>query len=213
MPYSNSKDTHGNINRRTALSSTAALVAGGLLGRNAFAADDVKIGWIQATTGPLASSFGPLYLAADMALDEINAAGGVLGRKLVKVTADDQGSPAQEPIATRRLIEDGCKFIVGPVGSSQALAYALKNRFTRRVSVQVSRAGRNQHQNTRTRELRSHQHVEIALLLDSAGFGNRLFLRRFDVAVSLSGRLVLRPRGPKAEKRDHHETKGNTVAD
>lgn len=112
----------GQINRRTVLSSAAALAAGSLVGRNAFAADDVKIGWIQATTGPLASSFGPLYLAADIALDEINAGGGILGRKLVKVTADDQASPAQEPIVTRRLIEDGCKFIVGPVGSSQALA-------------------------------------------------------------------------------------------
>lgn len=118
-------NSFGRVNRRTVLcygASAVALAAGGLIGRNAFAADDVKIGWIQPTTGPLASSFGPLYLAADMALDEINASGGILGRKLVKVTADDQGSPAQEPIVTRRLIEDGCKFIVGPIGSSQALA-------------------------------------------------------------------------------------------
>jgi branched-chain amino acid transport system substrate-binding protein len=117
------------MDRRTVLThgarlgaSTIALAAGGMLGRGALAADDVKLGWIQPTTGPLASSFGPLYLAADMALDEINAGGGILGRKLVKVTADDQGSPAQEPIVTKRLIEDGCKFIVGPIGSSQALA-------------------------------------------------------------------------------------------
>src|SRR5690349_6200663 len=50
------------------------------------------------------------------------AAGGLLGRKLVKVVVDDQASPAQEPIVTRRLIEEGCKYIVGPVGSSHALA-------------------------------------------------------------------------------------------
>ncbi|NML47257.1 ABC transporter substrate-binding protein [Ramlibacter sp. G-1-2-2] len=114
------------IDRRTLLAhgarTAAALAAGSLFGRGAFAADEVKIGWIQPTTGALASSFGPLYLAADMALEEINAAGGILGRKLVKVTADDEGSPAKEPIVTRRLIDDGCRFILGPVGSSQALA-------------------------------------------------------------------------------------------
>jgi branched-chain amino acid transport system substrate-binding protein len=116
------REDAGGPSRRKVLASAGAIAAASMLGRNAFAADDVKIGWIQATTGPLASSFGPLYLAADIALDEINAGGGILGRKLVKVVADDQASPAQEPIVTRRLIDEGCRYIVGPVGSSQALA-------------------------------------------------------------------------------------------
>ncbi len=110
--------------RRTILKggAGAAIAASGLLGRSAFAADDVKIGWIQPTTGPLASSFAPNYLAADIAFEEINASGGIMGSKLVKVQVDDQASPAQEPIVTRRLIDDGCKILLGPVGSSQALA-------------------------------------------------------------------------------------------
>jgi ABC-type branched-subunit amino acid transport system substrate-binding protein len=119
-------DAGTRIDRRTLLAHSSraaiALAAGSLFGRHAFAADEVKVGWIQPTTGALASSFGPLYLAADMALEEINAAGGILGRKLVKVVADDEGSPAKEPIVTRRLIDEGCRFILGPVGSSQALA-------------------------------------------------------------------------------------------
>jgi ABC-type branched-subunit amino acid transport system substrate-binding protein len=119
-------DTATRLERRTFLAQSsraaAALAAGSLFGRGACGADAVNIGWIPPTTGALASSFGPLYLAADMALEEINAAGGILGRKLVKVMADDEGSPAKEPIVTRRLIEDGCHFILGPVGSSQALA-------------------------------------------------------------------------------------------
>jgi ABC-type branched-subunit amino acid transport system substrate-binding protein len=100
----------------------ATIAATGLLGRRAVAADEVKLGWIQPMTGALASSYGPNYLAAEIALDEINAAGGILGRKLVKVVADDQASPAIEPIVTRRLIDEGCKYILGPVGSSHALA-------------------------------------------------------------------------------------------
>jgi ABC-type branched-subunit amino acid transport system substrate-binding protein len=113
----------GGIDRRTFLATAAGALAMGVAGRSARAAEeDVKIGWLRPMTGPLASSFGPLYLPAQIAMDEINAAGGILGRKLVKVEVDDQGSPAQEPIATRRLIEEGVKFILGPVGSSQTLA-------------------------------------------------------------------------------------------
>jgi ABC-type branched-subunit amino acid transport system substrate-binding protein len=119
-------DATTRIDRRTLLAQTSratiALSTGALFGRGAHAQDVVKIGWIQPTTGPFASSFGPMYLAAEMALEEINAAGGILGRKLVKVVADDEGSPAKEPIVTRRLIDEGCRFILGPVGSSQALA-------------------------------------------------------------------------------------------
>lgn len=107
--------------RRTLLRAGAAAVGTFAIGTSR-AQDVVKIGCLKPLTGALASSFGPLYLGADLAIEEINAAGGILGRKLAKVEVDDQGSPAQTPIATRRLIEDGIKFILGPVGSSQTLA-------------------------------------------------------------------------------------------
>lgn len=116
------------IDRRSFLKGSvagAALLstAGTLLSRNAFAADDViKIGWVLPLTGPLASSFGPLYIAAQIALDEINAAGGIMGKKLVKVEVDDQASPASEPVVMRHLIEEKVQYVVGPTGSSQALA-------------------------------------------------------------------------------------------
>lgn len=111
------------LDRRTFLATAVAGLALGMSGRRArAAAPDVKIGWIRPMTGALASSFGPLYLAAQIAMDEINAAGGILGSRLVKVEVDDQGSPAQEPIAMKRLIEEGVKYVIGPIGSSQALA-------------------------------------------------------------------------------------------
>lgn len=112
------------VGRRRVLASAVgtAAIATGLLPRTSYSQDVLKLGWIKPMTGPLASSFGPLYLAAQIAMDEINASGGILGRKLVKVEVDDQGSPAQDPIATKRLLEDGVKYIVGPIGSSQTLA-------------------------------------------------------------------------------------------
>ena len=56
-----------------------------------------KVGWIRPTTGRLASSFAPLYFGGLIAVDEINAAGGILGRQIARVEEDDEASPAKEP--------------------------------------------------------------------------------------------------------------------
>ncbi|NML47269.1 ABC transporter substrate-binding protein [Ramlibacter sp. G-1-2-2] len=113
------------LTRRTLLAQGGrAAVAGAatLAGLQARAAGEMKLGWIQPMTGPLASSFSPNYLGADIAFEEINAAGGILGTKLVKVLVDDEAAPGKEPIVTRRLVDEGCRFILGPTGSSQTLA-------------------------------------------------------------------------------------------
>lgn len=102
--------------------TVAGLLLQGTGSAHAQAGGDLPIGIIKPMTGPLASSFVPLYMAADIAIDEINAAGGILGRKLVKVEVDDEGSPAKQPAAMRSLVEKGIRIVVGPTGSSQAIA-------------------------------------------------------------------------------------------
>jgi ABC-type branched-subunit amino acid transport system substrate-binding protein len=81
-----------------------------------------KIGWIRPTTGRLASSFAPLYFGGLIAVDEINAAGGILGRPISRVEEDDEASPAKEPGIVRKLREQDIGCFVGPTGSSQSLA-------------------------------------------------------------------------------------------
>lgn len=115
------------LTRRQALRAGAVLAAAGAASRgllaSAVAAEgDLRIGWVRPLTGPLASSFEPLYFAGDIAIQEINASGGILGRKLVKVELDDEGSPAKQPVVMRQLIEQGVTIIVGPTGSSQAVS-------------------------------------------------------------------------------------------
>jgi branched-chain amino acid transport system substrate-binding protein len=78
-----------------------------------------KIGWIRPTTGRLASSFAPLYFGGLIAVDEINAAGGILGRQIARVEEDDEASPAKEPGIVRKLREQDIGCFVGPTGSSQ----------------------------------------------------------------------------------------------
>lgn len=70
----------------------------------------------------MVSSFVGSFAAGDIAIEEINAKGGILGRKLVKFEVDDAGSPTQQPIALRQLADEGINIVVGPVGSSQTLA-------------------------------------------------------------------------------------------
>jgi urea transport system substrate-binding protein len=78
-------------NRRTFLShltrtaAAAALLAGGL---PAHAADTIKVGILHSLSGTMAISETTLKDTALMAIDEINARGGVLGKKLEPVIVD-----------------------------------------------------------------------------------------------------------------------------
>jgi len=86
------------------------------------AAESFKIGWIRPTTGRIASTFAPTYISGLIAVEEINAAGGILGRPIERLEEDDEASPAKEPAIVRKLQESGVRYVVGPTGSSQALA-------------------------------------------------------------------------------------------
>jgi branched-chain amino acid transport system substrate-binding protein len=111
-----------HIDRRLFLGGAAALGASALM-RPAFAADDTfNVGWVRPTTGRLASSYAPLYIGGLIAIEEINAAGGVMGRKIVRQEEDDEASPAREPAVIKKLQESGIQYVCGPTGSSQSLA-------------------------------------------------------------------------------------------
>ncbi len=56
--------------------------------------DPIRVGLLHSSTGSMALSEKPLIDAAHMAIDEINARGGVLGRKLVAVERDGASDPA-----------------------------------------------------------------------------------------------------------------------
>jgi ABC-type branched-subunit amino acid transport system substrate-binding protein len=117
----------GSIDRRQFMQAAGVLGAG-MLGASAFGLPafaqpkPLNIGWARPTTGRLASSFAVLYVGGLIAVEEINAAGGIMGRPIVRREEDDEASPAKEPAIVKKLQEDGINIIVGPTGSSQALA-------------------------------------------------------------------------------------------
>ena len=77
------------MNRRFALKATsAALVLSGLLSLPALAADTIKVGILHSLSGTMAISETVLKDVALMTIDEINAKGGVLGKKLEPIVVD-----------------------------------------------------------------------------------------------------------------------------
>ncbi len=65
-----------------------ASVAGPWMVRNAMADDTVKVGILHSLTGTIALAEASVVDAEKLAIDEINAAGGVLGKKIVPVVED-----------------------------------------------------------------------------------------------------------------------------
>lgn len=114
------------VSRRAVIGSAPAIVGGSLLAgaQSIFAqrGDTIKIGSARAMTGLVASSFAPLYVSVKIATEEINAAGGILGRPLEIIEADDESLPAKEPAVMRKLMDSGAQAMVGPVGTSHVLA-------------------------------------------------------------------------------------------
>ena len=83
---------------------------------NATGADTIKIGFNTPLTGFAASDGKSCSEGAKLAVDQINAEGGVLGRQLELVIYDDQAKPAQAiPIANKLIGKD--KVVMGISGS------------------------------------------------------------------------------------------------
>jgi branched-chain amino acid transport system substrate-binding protein len=77
------------------------------------AADDVVIGLAQALSGPGSVLSPPVLQAAELAADEVNAAGGILGQKVRIENGDDGTDPRVAEQAWNSLINQrGAKFII-----------------------------------------------------------------------------------------------------
>ncbi|MCX9156338.1 urea ABC transporter substrate-binding protein [Niveibacterium sp. 24ML] len=81
----------------------ALLLAGALVLRQRDAAP-IRVGVLHALSGTMAASEAPLVDAVRMAVDEINAEGGLLGRSVELVVADGRSEPAVFAAEAERLI-------------------------------------------------------------------------------------------------------------
>jgi branched-chain amino acid transport system substrate-binding protein len=115
-----------DIMKKVHLSLTGACVLGVLcFARIGLAADDsgpIKIGAIFSVTGQASYLGAPEEKTVRMLADKINAAGGVLGRKLEVVVKDSAGSPEKTVSFAKQLIEEEKVLaIIGPSTSGETL--------------------------------------------------------------------------------------------
>ena len=73
----------------------------------------ITLGLITSITGPAASEYGGIIPSAKARIAQLNAAGGVDGRQIKLVTADDASSPAGFGASAQRLIAQGVFAIIG----------------------------------------------------------------------------------------------------
>jgi len=93
-----------SITRRGFTAGSAGLVATGLACPAIAENRPILVGWMGALTGPLAAPSIGFNRGMQWAVDQINGAGGVKGRKIEIVSRDTQGDPTKAVNATQELI-------------------------------------------------------------------------------------------------------------
>jgi branched-chain amino acid transport system substrate-binding protein len=89
------------------------------------AGDVIYIGEFASLTGPTASFGTGSHNGTLMALEEINANGGVLGKQIVLITEDNQSRAGESSLVVEKLISrDKVIAIIGEVASSRSLEAA-----------------------------------------------------------------------------------------
>ncbi|MCD6733806.1 MAG: ABC transporter substrate-binding protein [Burkholderiaceae bacterium] len=109
---------------RSAIRLAGTFAAAALIGTGTAAAQEpIKIGAFLAVTGPASFLGDPEQKTLDMYVERINAAGGVLGRKLQLVSYDSAGDAEKARTFTKRLVEqDKVDLIIGGTSTGETMA-------------------------------------------------------------------------------------------
>jgi len=116
----------------TALAATC-LIAGQALATQGVTRNEIVLGSIQDMSGPLASYSKPLVNGMRMHIDEINAAGGINGRKLKLIVEDSGYDPKKGVLGAQKLVQSDRVFAVaGTIGTAVNIA-AMSVEFEKNV--------------------------------------------------------------------------------
>lgn len=106
------------------IASLVLLIAVALFGVSAaFAADTIHFAVVGPMTGDSAGQGIQMKAGAQLAVDEINAKGGINGKKLTFEVADDMATPNQAVIVAQKLsLDKKIMFVLGHNNSSCSIA-------------------------------------------------------------------------------------------
>src|SRR5258708_8587669 len=125
-PNGNEREYYMAISRRDVLLGSAGAISAGSFSFPAPEIADsepIKIGCLAAMTGPSSAPTIGFNRGVNFAVEAINAAGGVKGRKIEIVMRDTQGDPTKAVNATQEMISQvKLHGICGPLNSGEALA-------------------------------------------------------------------------------------------
>lgn len=102
---------------------------------------DIKLGVAGPITGPNATFGAQLKNGAEQAIADINAAGGVLGQKLVLTVGDDVSDPKQGVSVANKFVGEGVKWVVGHFNSGVTMP--TSEIFAENGIIQITPAATN----------------------------------------------------------------------
>lgn len=130
--------------------SLAAVAVAALTAHGAFAAEPIKVGFALGLTGANAPNGKQLLAALEIWRDDVNAKGGLLGRKVELVYYDDQTLPANDPGIYTKLIDvDHVDLLLGPYGTNlmaAAMPVLIQHKLTT-ISMLATAVNRQYHYN------------------------------------------------------------------
>lgn len=106
----------------TALLAAMAAMATGASAQDGLSKTTVTLGQSVAMTGPAAVLALPFAQGARLYFERVNAAGGIHGRKIELITADDAGNPETTLANTKKLLDQRVFSLFGYYGSPQVTA-------------------------------------------------------------------------------------------
>jgi branched-chain amino acid transport system substrate-binding protein len=112
-----------SMSRRQVLASGAAVIAGSIAKPATAAKEPILIGYLPALTGPSSSTGVGINRGIQLAIQEINAAGGIDGRQVELITRDTQSDPTKAVNGAAELTRgQKVSVVFGPVNSGESLA-------------------------------------------------------------------------------------------
>jgi branched-chain amino acid transport system substrate-binding protein len=131
------------MDRRAFLTTTAAGAA--VFAVPAFlraqTGEALKIGFPLPLTGTFAAIAADMQRGAQLAMEELNAKGGVMGRKIEVLFRDDQLKPAVGAQRTKELIEnDRVDFVVGGLAAHVQMAINEQSKAAKKLYISVSQS-------------------------------------------------------------------------
>ena len=125
--------------RATTAAGAAALSFPAVL--RAQSKDPLRIGCPLPLTGPFAALAADMQRGAQLAEEQLNAKGGVMGRKVEVLYRDDQLKPAVGAQRTKELIEnDKCQFIVGGLAAHVQMAINEQTKKSKVLYISTSQS-------------------------------------------------------------------------